>query len=64
LGLIIEALLSSLYEPDGAMDALWVKEAEARLDAYDRGELKAIPLAEVLAKYGKGHPQQAVLQRD
>ena len=51
---IIEALLSSLDEPDSTMDALWVKEAEARLDAYDRGELKAIPLADVLAKYGKG----------
>jgi putative addiction module component (TIGR02574 family) len=53
---IIDALLSSLDEPDHAMDALWVREAEARLDAWDRGELKAIPLAEVLAKYGASSP--------
>ncbi len=51
---IVEALLSSLDAPDQASDELWAKEAEARLDAYERGELKAIPLAEVLAKYGEG----------
>lgn len=50
---IVEALLSSLDEPDHAIDELWGKEAEARLDAYERGELKAIPLADVLAKFGK-----------
>lgn len=51
---LIDTLLSSLDEPDREIDALWVKESNARLDAYDRGELKAIPLADVLAKYGKG----------
>jgi len=30
---IVEALLSSLDEPDSTVDALWAKEAEARLDA-------------------------------
>jgi putative addiction module component, TIGR02574 family len=50
---LIDTLLSSLDEPDREIDALWVKEANARIEAYDRGELKAIPIAEVLAKYGK-----------
>lgn len=50
---IVDSLLSSLDEPDREIDALWVKEANARIEAYDRGELKAIPIAEVLAKYGK-----------
>lgn len=50
---VIEALLSSLDEADNALDAAWAKEAESRLDAYDRGELKSIPLEEVIAKYIK-----------
>jgi len=40
--LVVEQLLISL---------LWAQEAEARLDAYHRGELKALSLQEVLAKY-------------
>lgn len=31
--------------------AQWAEEAEDRLAAYQRGELRAIPMAEVLAKY-------------
>ena len=34
-----------------AIDRLWAKEAEDRLAAYRRGEIKAVPLQEVLAKY-------------
>jgi hypothetical protein len=33
------------------IDGQWTKEAEDRLTAYRKGELKAIPLQEVLAKY-------------
>jgi hypothetical protein len=33
------------------MDALWAKEAEDRLAAFRRGEIKAVPLREVLAKF-------------
>jgi hypothetical protein len=33
------------------IDRLWAKEAEERLAAYRRGEIKAVPLQEVLAKY-------------
>jgi hypothetical protein len=32
------------------MRELWAKEAEDRLAAYRRGEIKAIPLERVLAK--------------
>jgi hypothetical protein len=38
-------------EPDPQIDRLWAKEAEERLAAYRRGEIKAVPLQEVLAKY-------------
>jgi Putative addiction module component len=47
----VDDLLTSLDESDPGIDGLWAKEAEDRLAAYRRGELKAIPLQEVLAKY-------------
>jgi putative addiction module component (TIGR02574 family) len=48
---VVERILDSLYEPDAALDALWAKEAEDRLAAYRRGEVKAVALSEVIAKY-------------
>lgn len=48
---LVDDLLASLDEPDAQIDRLWAKEAEERLAAYRRGELKAVPLQEVLAKY-------------
>ena len=48
---VVERILDSLDEPDPALDALWAQEAEDRLAAYRRGELKAVALSEVIAKY-------------
>ena len=48
---LVDAILATLDEPDPIIDRLWVKEAEDRLAAYRRGEIKAIPLEQVLAKY-------------
>lgn len=48
---LVDDILSSLDEPDPNIDSLWTKEAEERLAAYRRGEIRAIPLEEVLAKY-------------
>jgi putative addiction module component (TIGR02574 family) len=50
---LVDQLLSSLDEPDEAIDALWRKEVEDRIQAYRAGELKSVSLAEVLAKYRK-----------
>ena len=50
---LVDQLLSSLDEPDEAIDALWRKEVEDRIQAYRAGELKSISLADVRAKYGK-----------
>jgi hypothetical protein len=36
---------------NSSLEAQWAKEAEDRLAAYRRGEIRAIPLKEVLAKY-------------
>lgn len=48
---LVDDLLASLNESDPGLDARWAKEAEDRLAAYRRGEIKAVPLQEVLAKY-------------
>ena len=48
---LVDDLLASLDESDPKIDQQWAKEAEDRLAAYRRGEIKAIPLQEVLAKY-------------
>ena len=42
-----ERLLSSLDPELSAIDQLWAKEAEDRLDAYERGEMEAIPAEDV-----------------
>ena len=42
-----ERLLSSLEPELSEIDMLWAKEAEDRLDVYERGEIEAIPAEEV-----------------
>jgi putative addiction module component (TIGR02574 family) len=45
---LAERLLDSLDDQEQKeVDAAWAEEAERRLQAYDRGELKAIPEEEV-----------------
>jgi putative addiction module component (TIGR02574 family) len=48
---LVDTILGSLDEPDREIDSLWSNEAEERLSAFRRGELKSVPLDEVLAKY-------------
>ena len=48
---LVDDILASLDEPDPAIDRLWAKEAEDRLAAYRKGEIRAVGLEEVLAKY-------------
>jgi len=51
--LVVDKLLSSLDQPDEAIDALWREEVEDRVKAYNEGTLKSVSLEEVLAKYRK-----------
>ena len=44
---LVDDILASL---DPNIDRLWTAEAEERLVAYRRGEIRAVPLHEVLAK--------------
>ena len=46
---LVEPLLTELDHPDECVNA--ARAAEDRLDAYREGEIRAIPLADVLAKY-------------
>ncbi|HKA21820.1 MAG TPA: addiction module protein [Blastocatellia bacterium] len=45
--IVAERLLSSLEQELSEIDQLWVLEAEDRLNAYERGEVDAIPAEEV-----------------
>jgi hypothetical protein len=47
---IADRLLRSLDPADQRdVDALWAEEAEARIDAFERGEIEAIPGPELFA---------------
>jgi putative addiction module component (TIGR02574 family) len=48
---LIDKLLSSLDNPDKELDELWAREAEDRIEAYDKGKIKVLTLNEVLEKY-------------
>lgn len=50
---LVDELLASLNQPDRAIDILWSKEVESRIDAYDRGEIESISVSEVMARYEK-----------
>ena len=48
---LVERILNSLDQPDAALDVLWANDANDRLAAYRRGEIKAVGLPDVIAKY-------------
>jgi putative addiction module component (TIGR02574 family) len=48
---MVDQILDTLEERDDSLDAQWAQEAEYRLSAYRRGEVQAILLNEVIAKY-------------
>ena len=50
---VVERILDSLDQPNVTLDALWAKEAEDRLAAYRRGEIKVMTLSDVIAKYSE-----------
>jgi len=51
---LIEGLLTSFeFQSRKRIDALWAKEAENRINAYERGEMAAIPAKDVFAEIKK-----------
>jgi putative addiction module component (TIGR02574 family) len=52
---LIEKLLASFSFPDRkAIDERWAAEAEDRIDAYERGEIRSSPANEVFARIERG----------
>ena len=46
---LVEEIMSSFDFPAGAeVDALWAREAEDRIDAYETGKLKARSAVEII----------------
>ena len=43
---LVDCLLASLDAPDKEIDQLWMEEGERRIDAYERGEMKALKIEE------------------
>jgi putative addiction module component (TIGR02574 family) len=51
---LVENLLSSFeFQSRKTIDALWAQEVEDRIDAFDRGEMAAIPVKDVFADIEK-----------
>jgi len=54
---LVESLLSSFeFRSRKTIDALWAQEAEDRIDAFERGEMAAIPAEQVFAEIDKNRP--------
>ncbi len=51
---LVESLLTSFeFRSRKKIDALWAKEVEDRIDAFERGEMAAIPAKDVFAHIEK-----------
>ncbi|MFH1958535.1 MAG: addiction module protein [bacterium] len=51
---LVEKLLSSFeFSSRKKIDALWAKEVESRIDAFDCGKISVTPAKEVFAKIEK-----------
>jgi len=51
---LIEDLLASFeFQRRKIIDALWAQEAEDRIEAFERGEMAAIPAKDVFAEIEK-----------
>ncbi len=47
---LINSLYAMLDVPDPAIEAAWTAEAQDRAAAFERGEIEAAPIDELLAK--------------
>ncbi len=51
---LVEKLLASFeFQSRKKIDALWAEEAEDRIDAFERGEMAAIPAGDVFGEIEK-----------
>ena len=50
---LVDDLLAALQQLDPDWNKAWAKEADRRIEAYNAGQMKAVPAAEVLRRLGK-----------
>ena len=51
---LVESLLTSFeFQSRQKIDALWAEEAEDRIDAFERGEMEAIPAKDIFGEIEK-----------
>ncbi len=50
---VVEKLISSLDAPDSTIDLIWAKEADTRVEAFERGEIESVSAKKVFEKYQK-----------
>ncbi len=48
---LIDRVIRDTIKPDAEIDRIWVREAEERWGAFERGEVEAVPYDSVMAKY-------------
>ena len=44
---LIDELFKSIDRPDEEIDQIWADEANKRLEAYRKGEIKAVPMEDI-----------------
>ena len=44
---LIDELFKSIDKPDEEIDQIWADEADKRLEAYRKGEIKAVPMENI-----------------
>ena len=50
---LVDDLLVALHQADPEWNKAWAAEANRRIEAYNAGQMKAVPAAEVLRRLGK-----------
>ncbi|MCK4304082.1 MAG: addiction module protein [Candidatus Eisenbacteria sp.] len=56
---LVEKILASFGLPGReAIDVLWGREAEDRIDAYERGEIRTTPAANVFDEIQRENPSE------
>jgi len=48
---MIDRVIQETIKPDVELEKVWVREAAARWDAFERGEVDTMPYETVMAKY-------------
>ncbi len=48
---IIDIVIRDIIKPDAEIEMVWVREAAASWNAFERGEVEAVPYESVMAKY-------------